>query len=162
MPTYPYGQVVEIGKGDWETAPGSATAYQGTDDENSPPDSWGSNQYEITQQDLSMPGAVLEGDGSVLLNGGGELNGMNGNGKTGIDWSQIDTGQKSITQKQAKLIGEQLGDDGPASEPCGLTIGEWQAHQAQMTADLAQAKQQKTMHMVLAGVAGYLLCNFMK
>ena len=46
------------------------------------------------------------------------------------------------------------------AEPCGLTMAEWQAHQATMIADADHAKKQKMMHLALAAGAGFLLSRF--
>jgi hypothetical protein len=55
---------------------------------------------------------------------------------------------------------------GPApvdtSQPCGLTIAEWEAHKAQMQADEAHRSQQKMLHLGAAALAGFLACRWMK
>jgi len=148
MPEYAHGQIVEIG-GDWETTPGSATAYEGTDDENSPPDSWGSEAYQVKQAELQSGAGMLGPDGGVQLNGT----------------------RNSTALVEAELYESMIfnGNGDPKTEktpkpeePCGLTVGELRAHKAQMVADAEEAKKKAMLHMIIAGVGGYLLSNWMK
>ena len=49
-----------------------------------------------------------------------------------------------------------------ASEPCGLTIAEWEAHKAQMAADQAHQSESKMMHLGLAALAGFVVSRLVR
>ena len=48
------------------------------------------------------------------------------------------------------------------TEPCGLTMAEWQAHQAQMVADAAASKRQNMINLALAAGAGFVVSRLLK
>ena len=145
--SYTYGQVTEVGAdpalmdgAGWENNPGSPTAYQGTLADNSAPTEWGTGDGLSDVEQLGTSG----------------LNGIT-QGSTGPleDWQEELVG--NVTPITAA--------NGPATEgtePCPVTMAEWQAHKAQMAADAAHAKKQKMIHLAAAAAAGYVLCKFMK
>lgn len=148
--SYMHGQVTEVGAdpanmnggghmngGGWETNPGSATAYQGTDFDNSAPEFWG------TGDALSDAEQLVSGDMNGITQGlSGPLE----------EWQEELMGNVTpITDANGAVT----------EEPCPVTMAEWQAHKAQMSADAAHAKKQKMIHLAAAAVAGYVLCKFM-
>lgn len=158
MPTYgrygigsPAGRITEVGyangNGSWEMDPGSAQAYEGTDDENSAPVGWGADPVSDLELSLMAP-APLNGNA-----GAGQMDPL----------SQELSELSGVTESQMIQAAEALNvAAAEASEPCGLTMAEWKAHQATMIADAEHAKRQKMIHLALAAGAGYFLCRFMR
>lgn len=145
---YQYGQVTEVGADPalggsdvWDTAPGSAIAYGGTDYDQGAPPTWGAGDALSDAEQL-----VTSGLNGITQGSAGPLE----------DW-------------QEELLGEviQINGNGAAagangSEMCPLTMAEWEAHKAQMAADAAHAKKQKMIHLAAAVAGGYFLCKIMK
>ena len=48
------------------------------------------------------------------------------------------------------------------TEPCALTVPEFEAHKAQMAADEQDAKRSKMIHLAIAAGAGFFLARFVR
>jgi hypothetical protein len=79
--------------------------------------------------------------------------------KEPIPLSELDKTNTTIDQavRQWDQAMSQAG-----SEPCGLTIAEWEAHKAQMAADEAHRAQSKMMHVALAALAGFVAARWIR
>lgn len=171
------GQVTEMGFGHQPPASISdpVSLIYGQDSEsNSPPSSFG------------MPGLGDVAQGIVDATG---LNGNNGGMNGGlspdtfvpfdptdagaplidvtpnISANDLDAYTKAVNPELAqRLIDLQAAKAAQAAqtEPCGLTMAEWQAHQAQMVADAAASKRQNMINLALAAGAGFVVSRLFK
>lgn len=176
-----YGQITEVGYGGgqgqvgaWETDQGSAAAWAGSDDENSP--GAGVMYPGRTAPKAQRPGWAPE-TGGPFDPPGPDYGGAQGEiveldidqtGPGGTDFvmdtmaadpgSMTAADEYPLTEQQAESIREVAAR--AASEPCGLTIAEFEAHKAQMMADADHQRRQKTIHLALAAAAGFILARY--
>lgn len=164
------GQVTEMGFA--MQPPASLTdpvsqVYGQISESNSPPASLGARQLSTGEL---VRGLGSRAQGIVDATG---LNGMNGsmNGQaqpdTELPFDPTDPGELLIdvdidefntvskSDKSDALVGE-------PQEPCGLTMAEWQAHQAQMVADKAASQRQNMINLALAAGAGFVISRLLK
>ena len=165
-----YGQITEVGygggfdqAGPWETHPGGAEAYAGSDDENSPGAGLmypGATETGLAKFAGPMPGQPPDYGGAMgeIVEIPYEEEGPAGAADFSMVGMEAATGEVFDIPKQ--LVKDLEPDPQLAAEPCGLTLGEFEAYKVQLLADADDARRQKTIHMALAAGAGFVLARY--
>lgn len=154
-----YGSVTEMGYSPASITDPISVGHGQNADANSPPSTLlrgATGAIGSTGQE-----ALMRPDEMISLNGGNGS--MNGGMASVIEGDAVDF---DPTEPAALLLDAASSSSASTqvngSEPCGLTIAEFEAHKAQMAIDAANAQRTKTMQLAIAAAAGFLVSRLLK